>query len=338
MSSSASNLISAPQSEHCSKTAAHAAAAQHSSPKILVLGSLNVDYVYEVPHFLQPGETLSSTSRHVYAGGKGLNQAVSLSKAGGDVSFSGAIGTVDGAILLETLESNNINSQNVKQLTDVPSGHTFIQVDAHGQNCILLYGGANQTITSNDIDAALKSFSAGDCLVIQNETNALDEIIDKASAKGLYVCMNTSPVDEKLTKLPLHKCSLLIVNEIEGAALSSLSADTAPKLMLQRLAEIYKDSSILLTLGSSGSLFLERGKQEPIACSAFKVEPVDTTAAGDTFLGYFITMLSKGHEPSMAMTYASAAAALAVTRHGAAPSIPYVHEVEEYLKAQGYSL
>lgn len=108
--------------------------------------------------------------------------------------------------------------------------------------------------------------------------------------------------------------------------------------MLQRLAEIYKDSSILLTLGSSGSLFLERGQQEPIACSAFKVEPVDTTAAGDTFLGYFITLLSKGHEPSMAMTYASAAAALAVTRHGAAPSIPYVHEVEDYLRAQGYSL
>ena len=133
MSASASNLISAPQSKHCSKTAAHAAAEQHSSPKILVFGSLNVDYVYEVPHFLQPGETLSSTSRHVYAGGKGLNQAVALSKAGGNVSFSGAIGTVDGAILLETLRSNNINSQNVKQLTDVPSGHTFIQVDAHGQ-------------------------------------------------------------------------------------------------------------------------------------------------------------------------------------------------------------
>lgn len=338
MSASASNQISALQSEHSSKTAANAAAAQHSSPKILVFGSLNVDYVYEVPHFLQPGETLSSTSRHVYAGGKGLNQAVALSKAGGNVSFSGAIGTVDGAILLETLDSNNINSQNVKQLTDVPSGHTFIQVDARGQNCILLYGGANQSITSNDIDTALNSFSAGDCLVIQNETNALDEIIDKASAKGLYVCMNTSPIDDKLTKLPLHKCSLLIVNEIEGAALSSLSADTDPKLMLQRLAEIYKDSSILLTLGSSGSLFLERGQQEPIACSSFKVEPVDTTAAGDTYLGYFITMLSKGHEPSMAMTYASAAAALAVTRHGAAPSIPYVHEVEDYLKAQGYTL
>ncbi len=300
--------------------------------KILVYGSLNVDYVYEVPHFVQPGETLLSFSRNVFAGGKGLNQAVALARAGGKVSFVGSIGKEDGEILSNTLKTNGIDSLNVAIRDDVPSGHTFIQVDRTGQNCILLFGGANRCNSKANIDEALKGFSADDFLVLQNETNDIDYIIEKASDKGMYVCINTAPFDENIAKLPLDKCNLLIVNEIEGAALAHTDESADPDTIIQKLRSSYPKSSILLTLGAQGSIFAEQGGSDVIRCDALKVEAVDTTAAGDTFLGYFISLRAAGESYEKALKTASAASAIAVTRHGAASSIPYVQEVREYLQ------
>lgn len=304
-------------------------------PKLLVFGSLNVDFVYQVPHFVQPGETLLSTGRQVFAGGKGLNQAVALAQAGGEVYFDGAVGADDGTILLKVLDDKHIDTTFVKKRTDNPSGHTFIQVDSNGQNCILLYGGANQSHSKEEIDACLESFSAGDYLVVQNETNDVAYMIERAAKRGLKVCINASPLDAKVLAMPLELCSYIIVNEIEGAALvgdSSIDADSDPYVMIAKLKAKFDQSTIVLTLGSKGSLLTVPGSEQIFACKAFKVQAVDTTAAGDTFLGYLIEQLSEGMEPQVALQRATAASALAVTREGATPSIPAIAEVLEFLQ------
>ena len=304
-------------------------------PKILVLGSLNIDFVYEVPHFLQPGETLSSLSRNVYAGGKGLNQAVALAKAGGDVYFGGAIGKEQGEILLNVLQENKINTKFLKVRPDIPCGHTFIQVDTNGQNCILLYGGANQSLQEQEIDECLSFFQKGDYVVVQNETNLVGYIITKAHALGLKVVMNVSPLSENIKELPLDLCHMLIVNEIEGSTLVNLSASDEPKSILKGLIERFANSIIVLTLGKEGSIAGAKHLNDVYRCSSFKVEAVDTTAAGDTFLGYVVCHDSAQDPLEKALVCATAASALAVGKAGATPSIPLNSQVDEFLAKHG---
>lgn len=298
--------------------------------KILNYGSLNIDYVYDVPHFVHAGETLSSSARQIFAGGKGLNQSVALARAGGEVYHAGAVGKDDSKILLDVLKENNINQDNLLFRDDV-SGHTIIQVDANGQNCILLYGGANQSITTDEIDKILEGFSAGDYLVLQNETSNIEYMINKAYEKGLIICFNVSPFNESLLKLPLDKCSFLIVNEIEGSALVNKSEDTDPYELIDLLSDKFKQSSFVLTLGSRGSILKIKG-EAAISCKSFKVDAVDTTAAGDTFLGYLITNLATKMNPALAIKCATAASALAVQVKGATPSIPKACEVLDFIK------
>lgn len=299
--------------------------------KLLVYGSLNLDYVYQMPHFVQPGETLLSLSRQTIAGGKGLNQAVALAKAGGDVYFQGAVGKEDGKLLLDVLKDNHIDDTFVKE-RDMPSGHTVIQIDPNGQNCILLFGGANHSHTHEEIDQCLSHFGCGDYLVLQNETNDVDYIMAKAADKGLKVCINASPLNDAIYKMPLDRCEYFIVNEIEGSALVGEKEDADPYLILQKLKAKYPQSSFLLTLGSRGSLLSLAHDDKVIACKAFKVQAVDTTAAGDTFLGYFVEQMAAGVEPSLALQRATAASAIAVTRKGAVPSIPSIEEVLAFLE------
>lgn len=301
--------------------------------KLLVYGSLNIDYVYQVPHFVQPGETLLSSRRDVFAGGKGLNQGVALARAGGNTFFAGAVGQDDGKLLLNTLQESSIDTSDVKVRANEASGHTFIQVDSSGQNCILLYGGSNRSNSKEELDAVLAKFSAGDYLVLQNETNDVDYIMAQAAAKGMNVCLNASPLDSAIFKMPLEVCKYIIVNEIEGAALVDESEDTDPYVILDKLVAKYPNSSILLTLGSRGSVLAVAGSDKKIACKAFKVSAVDTTAAGDTFLGYFIEQLSEGVEPELALQRATAASAIAVTRAGATPSIPTIDEVLKFVES-----
>lgn len=298
--------------------------------KILNYGSLNIDYVYDVPHFVKAGETLSSTGRNIFAGGKGLNQSVALARAGGDVYHAGAVGRDDGKILTDVLAQNKINSDYLSK-REGTSGHTIIQVDDNGQNCILLFGGTNQTITCEDIDKTICNFENGDYLVLQNETNNIEYMIEKAFDQGMKVCFNVSPFTKELLKLPLEKCAYLIVNEIEGAAMVDVSEDTDPYILIDKLCTKYPNTSFVLTLGSRGSILKEVGK-DPISCKAFKVEAVDTTAAGDTFLGYLITNLATGMNRALAIKCATAASALAVQTKGATPSIPKALDVLEFIK------
>ena len=199
---------------------------------ILSYGSLNLDLVYQVPHFVQAGETLSSTSRTVHCGGKGLNQSIAAARAGGTVSHAGKIGG-DGTVLTDILRESGVDTDFVT-VGDGPSGHAVIQVDPSGQNCILLFGGCNQEITHEEIDRALAHFQTGDYLILQNEINGLDYLMTQAARQGLRIVFNPSPTDESIFRLPLGEAWLLIFNEIEGAALSGCDDEARQEAFAMR--------------------------------------------------------------------------------------------------------
>ena len=247
--------------------------------KVLNFGSLNLDYVYQVPHFVQPGETLSSLSRVVKLGGKGLNQSIALARAGADVAHDGCIGT-GGEVLKAQLEKDGVDTSGLLTVDEM-QGHTVIQVNREGENCILLYGGSNQCVTEKQIADTLAGCSAGDWLVLQNEVNNLPAIVDAAHARGMIIALNPSPFDAKLDAVDFSKLSWLLVNEVEVAQISgSDDPDTAWAWLHAR----YPKLSALITLGSAGSAAyrVDGGAVETVTQEAFKVKAVDTTAAGDT--------------------------------------------------------
>ena len=292
--------------------------------RILNFGSLNNDNVYAVDHFIRPGETMSSLGMEVFCGGKGLNQSIAMARAGAQVWHAGAVGRNDGKKLLELLAESGVNTDFVRK-TDGVSGHTIIQVDKNGQNCILLFGGANQEITPGQVDETLAHFEEGDILLLQNEINGLAGLIKKAAEKGMKIYLNPSPVTGELLDLPLELVDCFILNEIEGADICGREAkeEEIPQL----LHEKYPRAVILLTLGSRGCIYYdgENRYEQP----AFCVEAVDTTAAGDTFTGYFIASAVKGNSVPDALLKAAKAAAITVMGKGAAPSIPWDKQVEE---------
>ena len=288
--------------------------------KVLNFGSLNVDYVYSVDHIVQGGETILSSGREAFCGGKGLNQSIALARAGVPVYHAGAVGT-DGQMLLDACKENGVNTDYIRTLP-VPGGHTIIQVDAKGQNCIILYGGTNQMQTEESIDAVLADFSEGDYLILQNEVNLLSYIIDKAYERGMKIVLNPSPFDAQLNGCDLSKVSLFMLNEIEGEQCTGVSE---PDAILEALAAKYPDSATVLTLGSKGAFYYD-GK-EKVFQDIFKVKAVDTTAAGDTFTGFFVASLISGKTPAESLRIAAKASSIGVTRSGAVPSIPTIEEV-----------
>lgn len=296
--------------------------------KILNFGSLNLDLVYQMPHFIRAGETLSSTSFHRNVGGKGLNQSVALARAGAQVYHAGLVGE-DGEMLRDCLRNAGVDVSFVKTI-DQPSGHAVIQVEPAGNNCIFLYGGANQCVTPDFIQEALAPFAAGDLLVMQNEINMLPQIIDAAADKGMQVVLNPSPISDALKALPLEKISWFILNEIEGA---ELSGETQPQAILDRLTALYPHAQIVLTLGSEGCMYAGQGQQ--LRQAAYMVKAVDTTAAGDTFTGFFFASIAAGVPVAEALRRASKASSISVTRPGAAASIPSLSEVLEALAREG---
>lgn len=294
--------------------------------KILSFGSLNIDYVYDVPHFVRAGETLNSTGKHVFCGGKGLNQSIAMHRAGAEVWHAGAVGKEDGQLLLEMLKREGIHTDLI--LTkETSSGHAIIQKDEKGQNSILLYGGANQEISKQDIEDILTYFEKGDYLVLQNEISEVGYLIEKAYQKGMIIILNPSPLTKELLDYPLEHVSWLILNEIEAKDLCLLNEEVSAELLMQELRVRFKDAHIVLTLGEKGAIFY--GDQEQIFQPSHSVKVVDTTGAGDTFTGFLIASLIKNKSPQEAMAYAAMAAAVAVTRRGAAVAIPTLAEVEE---------
>jgi len=291
---------------------------------ILNFGSLNIDHVYRVDTFVQPGETKHSKAYMINSGGKGLNQSIAAAKAGSRVFHAGIAGK-DGGFLVEKLQAAGVDTSLMQASTEV-SGHAIIQVADSGQNCILLYGGTNQMLTEAYIDQTLEAFGSEGLVLLQNETNLVGEIIEKAAKKGLKVALNAAPYSEKVNSYPIDLLDWLIVNEVEGAGIVGGEAD---KNLLQRLSERYPKAGILLTLGSRGAQCVQNGHYAKIG--SCKVQAVDTTAAGDTFSGYFLYGVLEGLSLAETLRLATAASALCVQRPGAADSIPTLAEVRQAL-------
>lgn len=296
--------------------------------RVLCFGSLNIDYVYSVDHFVAKGETLASRDLQVFTGGKGLNQSIALAKAGAQVYHAGAIGS-DGQFLLEVMAQAGVNTEYISVLTYDRTGNAIIQRDKNGDNCILLYGGANRQITEEQVDSVLSHFSAGDYLILQNEINQLPYIMERAKEKGMIIVLNPSPMDEKILELPLEYVNIFLLNEVEAGQILNCGGNMSPSQLAEKLIERFSGSTVVLTLGGEGSVCLEGGNC--LSQTAYTVEVADTTAAGDTFTGFFIGGLLRGESKQDAMREASAAAAIACSRVGAAPSIPTWEEVSRFL-------
>lgn len=290
--------------------------------KILCFGSLNIDKVYSVPHFVRLGETLAADALNDFCGGKGLNQSVALAKAGCNVYHAGCVGAADGGMLLNVLQAAGVNTTCVKQLS-CPTGHAIIQVDSTGQNCILLFGGANQQISREQIDETLTQFESGDMLVLQNEISNLHYLIAQAAARGMVIVLNPSPMTDAILSLPLHLVSYFMLNEVEARDLCGEAAEDSeyPAKLLKR----YPSSRIVLTLGSRGCIYKDAVQE--VYFPACRVEAVDTTAAGDTFTGFFVASIAEAKSVRDALSVATRAAAISVTRAGASSSIPEKEEV-----------
>lgn len=293
--------------------------------KVLNFGSLNLDYVYDVDHFVREGETIPSTDMNIFCGGKGLNQSVALAKAGVKVYHAGAVGSADGAMLLKALSDVGADISYIKRY-DMSSGHAIIQKNRAGNNCILLYGGANQNIGVDFIKGVLKDFDKGDILLLQNEVSNLSFIIDEGYKRGMSIVLNPSPINEKIFECDLEKVEYLILNEIEAADILGAS-DTGEDELIEKLTKRFPGMKIVLTLGEKGSVYVD--KTQKIRQEIYKTDVVDTTAAGDTFTGYFIAGIVAGIDVAGSLKQAAGAASITVSRKGASPSIPSAKEVCE---------
>ncbi len=298
---------------------------------ILNFGSLNIDHVYRVDTFVQPGETKHTKSYMMNSGGKGLNQSIAAARAGSQVFHAGIAGR-DGGFLVEKLRETGVDTSLMKPSTEV-SGHAIIEVADSGQNRILLYGGTNQMLTEAYIDQTLEAFGAEGLVLLQNETNLIGEIIEKAAARGLKVALNAAPYSNEVKSFPINLLDWLIVNEVEGAGIAGGEADES---LLQRLVELYPQAGILLTLGSRGAQCARNGHFASIG--SCRVQAVDTTAAGDTFSGYFLYGVLHGLSLADTLRLATAASALCVQRPGAADSIPTMAEVKQALSEGALSV
>lgn len=292
--------------------------------KILSLGSLNLDYVYSVEHFVRAGETIASLDRNEFCGGKGLNQSIALARAGADVYHAGKIGA-DGTELKYKLMKYGVNTDFTIVDGSLPTGHAIIQVDPRGQNCIIIYGGANHAIHTTDIDGILAAFEPGDIMLVQNEINNLDYAIEKAHARGMRVALNPSPINKALTESPaLKNVEWFILNEIEGF---ELTGEREPQAICEAMRARFPGCRVVLTLGKKGVLYDDG--EVTATHGIYDVPVVDTTAAGDTFTGYFLACMTEGLDIERTLELASKASSLAVNRAGAADSIPSRKEVEE---------
>ena len=289
--------------------------------KILNFGSINIDHVYNLSRFVQPGETLCSDNYQTFIGGKGCNQSVALAKSGAKVYHAGCIGN-DGLWIRDQLNYWGANTDFIK-VTEEATGHAIIQVNESGENAIILHGGANENISSSQIDKTLRHFGKGDLLLLQNEINNIANIIGKASAKGMTIFFNPAPMSNEVLQYPLDKVNLFIVNNIEG---KDLTNQTDPKMVLEVMAQKFPFAGTLLTLGKDGAIYV-KGK-DTFVVKALEVQAVDTTAAGDTFIGYFLGGWMDELKISDSLRLAAKAAALSVTRKGGAVSIPNKEEVE----------
>lgn len=294
--------------------------------KILNFGSLNIDNTYTLEHFVQPGETITSKELRRFCGGKGLNQSIALAMAGCEVNHFGCVG-IDGDVLINILQNNNVNTESIIKLDNIQSGHAIIQVDRYGQNSIILFPGANRQMREEWVYNEIKKYSEGDWLLIQNETNCLECAMRAAHEQGLKIAFNPSPMDHKVLSLPLELTDLFLINEVEGM---NITGKQSPAEIIADLKSRFPDSSVVLTLGKNGSIF--NNSNNSIFQPAYLGDARDTTGAGDTYTGYFLANYIKGVPAHECMQIATMASTIQISRAGAATAIPNKSEVFEALR------
>ncbi|MBC6442918.1 MAG: ribokinase [Rhodobacteraceae bacterium] len=280
-------------------------------------GSINMDLVYRVSHLPEAGETLHCRSFERFLGGKGINQSIAMAQSGAPVRHIGCVGA-DGAWVRDRIRQFGIALDDIVTV-DQPTGHAIICVDDAGENRIVVAGGANHGFTRARIDATLATARAGDWVMLQNETNLVPHIAAQAKIMGLHVCYSAAPLDADAVAQILPQLDMIAINEGEAAALAAAHGRAASELGIPY---------VLITRGRAGAVFHARGTTFEQA--GFPVTPVDTTGAGDTFLGAFMARFVETG-PRNALRFAAASAAIQVTRPGAAAGIPARADVEAFL-------
>lgn len=311
------------------------------SPKaaIVVAGSSNTDMVVSTPHLPRPGETVLGGEFLMNAGGKGANQAVAVSKLGGDLTFIAKVGDdVFGHQTRALLEAQGISTEHVSISPDKASGVALINVDSNGENCIAVASGANDALCAADIDAAEAAIANARILLLQLETPiaTVTHAAKMAKRHGVTVVLNPAPAPS--APLPpelLQHVDILIPNRTEMENIAGVPEGTDPR----KAAAIIHErgvGTVVVTLGSAGALICHEGKYTEV--SSFKTIPVDTTAAGDTFCGAFCVALAEGKKTTQAVTIGCLAASITVTRAGAQQAIPSRKEVVELAREKGIEL
>lgn len=291
--------------------------------RIITLGSLNLDFTYQLPKPLEVGETLSSLSYRCGAGGKGANQSIAAARAGAEVYHAGRIGH-DGALLRRTLADSGVKLDFLEEV-ETPTGHAVVLINDAGDNSIVLYGGANRTIDETFIDRVTSAANPGDILLLQNEVTCISHAMEAGRKAGMRVAFNFAPFDPKLApELPLSLCDFLFLNRIEAGGIAGKSD---VEETLETLSRRFPETELVLTLGPEGAVALTPAGEQFHADSP-RVEVVETTAAGDTFIGYYLAAILDGFDTGRALERACRAAALCCSRAGAAESIPTRAELD----------
>jgi len=301
--------------------------------KIVVIGSSNVDLLMKMDHLPEKGETVTDAVFMQVYGGKGANQAVAAARAGGNVAFVNCVGEdAYTPQMVQNYKNDGIDTRFVFQEKDIASGHALIMIGGEGMNYLSVSPGANYKLTPHKIDEALQVFDEAAMIVMQYEIQeeTIKYVIDLANRKNIPVLWNCAPARAfDLSYIP--KINILVLNEVEAGFLAEMTVETEADA--EKAAQKLVDSGVekvIITLGSKGAFVVT--KTEKVSVPSFKVEAVDTTAAGDTFCGAFAVALVEGKSLKDALQFASAAAAISVTRMGAQPSAPTRNEIDAFLK------
>lgn len=291
-----------------------------------------MDLVNKVSEHPLPGETIHGKGVQYFSGGKGANQAVAAAKAGGITKMIGAVGNdAFGKELMESLEENGVNTDDVLN-KEVSSGLAFITVNAKGENTIILSKGANGELSTSDIEKNLHIIEENDILLLQNEipweTNQY--LIKEATKRNVQVLFNPAPAF-KVPEEILAYIDVLIINETETETITGIHINN--ELDVKKAAENLVEfgvKAVIITLGKKGSYYYDN-KGKSVFTNSYKVNAVDTTAAGDTFIGALSVAISKDKPIEEALKFATAASAIAVTRQGAQTSSPTKEEIEAFM-------
>ena len=288
--------------------------------KVFNYGSINIDHIYRIPRFVQPGETLASYHYQMMLGGKGANQSIALARAGASVQHIGRVSRFDDCIFRK-LQAEGIGVYCIEHV-DEPTGHAMIQVSDTGENSILLFGGANQSFSLPSVAENINNAEHGDWLVLQHECNLTEEVMKLAKGREMTVIYNPAPMPDDVSNVPIEYVDYIVMNEVEALQFADderLSKER-PIELVDFLHEKYPHLKIILTLGSEGVVY--KDADHLLTQAAEKVTAVDTTAAGDTFIGYFVQQSIAGASIETALSVACKAAAVTVQTLGASDSIP----------------